>query len=243
MTLAGKNALITGGGTGIGEAIALAFAKEGCRVAICGRRADKLQQVADQFAGEPKILQQTVDVGVRDSVVRLFEWAAQQLGHVDILVNSAGINVPDRAMSSLSPDDWDRLLQINATGTYNCMWAVLPQMRQRQDGVIINISSIAGVRASPLGGVAYNAAKFAQSALGHTVAIEEKDHGIRVSTIYPGEVETPILDDRPVPVSAEHRAKILQPQDVAAAALMIACLPPRANVVELIIKPTTYPFV
>jgi NADP-dependent 3-hydroxy acid dehydrogenase YdfG len=103
----------------------------------------------------------------------------------------------------------------------------------------VNICSIAGKRASVLGGVAYSASKFAMTALGGTVALEEGRHGIRVTTIFPGEVETPILDRRPVPVSAEHRARILQPADVADAVLMIACLPPRAHVPELIIKPTS----
>src|SRR5690606_34250804 len=125
------------------------------------------------------------------------------------------------------PEDWDLLLRVNATGAYNCMRRALPGMRARRDGVIVNISSVAGLRANPLGGVAYNASKFAMSALGTTVAQEEKDRGIRISTVYPGEVETPILDKRPVPVTAEHRARILQPEDVAAAVRLIACLPPR----------------
>jgi NADP-dependent 3-hydroxy acid dehydrogenase YdfG len=122
------------------------------------------------------------------------------------------------------------------------MRAVLPAMRQRRDGLIINISSTAGKRAALLGGVAYNASKFALSALGVTAALEEGKNGIRVSNIYPGEVDTPILERRPVPVTAEHRARILQPEDVAAAAVMIACLPPRAHVLELVIKPVTQDF-
>jgi NADP-dependent 3-hydroxy acid dehydrogenase YdfG len=112
-------------------------------------------------------------------------------------------------------------------------------MRERRDGLIISISSIAGKRAMPLGGVAYNASKFAMGALGTTVGLEEAANGIRVTTIYPGEVDTPLLDRRPVKVSAEQKARILQPEDVAAAALMIAALPPRAHVPELIIKPAT----
>jgi NADP-dependent 3-hydroxy acid dehydrogenase YdfG len=112
-------------------------------------------------------------------------------------------------------------------------------MRERQDGVIINVSSIAGKRATMLGGVAYNAAKFAMAALGTSASLEVGGEGIRVTTIFPGEVDTPILLKRPVPVSAEHRAKILQPEDVADAALMVACLPARAHVPELIIKPTS----
>jgi NADP-dependent 3-hydroxy acid dehydrogenase YdfG len=242
MTLTGKTALITGGGTGIGAACALVLAQAGCRVAIAGRRDDKLQETAKQFTGEPAILTHPVNVADRGSVEQLLGWAAKNLGQVDILINSAGANIVKRSMAELSPEDWDLLMNINATGAYNCIRGVLPTMRARRDGVIINISSVAGKRAALLGGVAYNASKFAMSALGTSVALEEKDNGIRVTNIYPGEVETPILDMRPEPVSAERRATMLQPEDVAAAVLMIVNLPPRAHIPELVIKPTNQPY-
>jgi NADP-dependent 3-hydroxy acid dehydrogenase YdfG len=243
MDLKTKTALVTGGGTGIGAAIAVALAREGCRTAICGRREDKLKQAAEQFRGQPAILYRAADVADRQSVADLFAWAEKQLGRIDILVNAAGVNIVKRSMAELDPRDWDLLVAVNATGAYNCMRAVLPQMRQRKDGLIINISSIAGKRTGPLGGVAYNASKFAMSALGMTVGAEEKDNGIRVTNIYPGEVDTPILEHRPVPVTAEHRARILQAEDVAAAALMVIHLPARAHVPELIIKPTTQAYI
>ena len=240
MSLSEKRALITGGGTGIGAAIALALAKAGALVAIAGRREEKLAQVAD--ASGEKMLTHVVDVAERQSVADLFEWAGTELGPIDILVNSAGVNIPARLMSELDPANWDLLMQVNATGAYNCMRAVLPQMRQREDGLIVNISSVAGKRAVMLGGVAYNASKFAMTALGMSVAQEEKDNGIRITNIYPGEVETPILEARPVAPTEEHLARMLQPEDVAAAVLMVANLPPRANVAELVIKPTTQAF-
>ncbi len=242
MSLAGRTVLITGGGTGIGAGCAIALAEQGCRVAIAGRRKETLAQTASQFAGELQIETHTVDVGERQSTNGLIEWATEMLGQVDVLIHAAGINVPKRSMEECDPGNWDKVLQINATGAYNMMYAVLPQMRQRKDGLIINISSIAGARASELGGVAYSASKFAMTALSTCVANEEKDRGIRVTNIYPGEVETPILDNRPVPVSAEHRARILQPEDVAAAVVMIVGLPPRAHVSDMIIKPTTQEF-
>ncbi len=244
MRLSGKTALVTGGGTGIGAGIALALAEEGCRVAISGRREDKLKEVAGRRRtdGSSPIVVRAADVGDRASAQTLCEWANAQLGRIDILVNSAGINVPKRSMAELDPADWDKLIQVNATGAYNCIRAVLPQMRERRDGLIVNISSIAGLRASLLGGVAYSASKFAMTVLGTCVALEEKDHGIRVTNVYPGEVETPILDNRPVPVTKEHRAKILQPEDIAAVVVTIACLPPRAHVSDVVIKPTTQAF-
>lgn len=223
--------------------MAVALAEEGAQVVITGRREDKLKEAAAKFSGEPAIQCRAADVGNRESANALFAWVKENLGPVDILVSSAGINVPKRSMADGSPEDWDKVLQVNATGAYNCMYAVLPDMRAKKDGVIVNISSVAGIRASVLGGVAYSASKFAMAALGLTVAEEERNNGIRITNVYPGEVETPILDNRPVPVSAEHRAKILQPEDVAAAVLMVVKLPPRASVPELTIKPTTQSFV
>jgi NAD(P)-dependent dehydrogenase (short-subunit alcohol dehydrogenase family) len=239
LPLSGKTALVTGGGTGIGEGCALALARLGCRVAISGRREETLKEAAAKYDGEPKLVWHVADVGDRASATALVQWAEKELGKIDILINCAGINTPRRSMADLDPADWDRVMNINATGAYNCIYAALPAMRQRKDGLIINITSTSGIRAGLLGGVAYSASKFAMSALGTCVALEVKDEGVRVTNIYPGEVETPILDRRPVPVSAEHRAKILQPSDVGDMVAAVALLPPRAHVSDLIIKPTT----
>jgi len=237
--LAGKTCVVTGGGTGIGEGIALALAEQGARVAIAGRRQEPLDNVCKQFTGEPKIVGHVCDVGDLASVEQFFAWAHKVLGHVDILVNSAGVNVQRRKLAELSPEDWDTMMRINCTGGFYCIRTVLPEMRKRKDGLIVNINSVAGIRSSLLGGVGYTASKFGMTGLGATVAREELEYNIRVTNIYPGEVETPILDKRPIPVSAEHRARILQPADVAAAVVMVACLPPRANVCDLVIKPTS----
>lgn len=242
MSLAGKTVLVTGGGTGIGAGCALAFAKAGCRVAITGRREDKLKEVAAKGPKDQPILTFAGDVSVRANADEVVAWATREMGRVDILLNSAGINVPKRTMAALDPADWDKLMQVNVTGAFNTIHYVLPQMRERKDGLIINISSVAGLRASPLGGVAYTASKFAMTALGTCVALEERNNGIRVTNVYPGEVETPILDARPVPVSVEHRARILQPDDIASMILAVAALPPRAHVPDLVIKPTTQEF-
>jgi NADP-dependent 3-hydroxy acid dehydrogenase YdfG len=237
--LSTKTALITGGGSGIGLGCAVALAREGCRVAIAGRRLDVLKAAAASWTGQPAILFQACDVGVRADVENLFAWANEKLGRIDIVVNAAGVNLKNRMMANMTPPDWDRVLTINATGVYNAMYAVLPQMRERRDGLIINISSISGKRAAAIGGVAYNASKFAVAALSTSVANEEAANNIRITTIFPGEVDTPILEHRPQPVSAERRAKMLLPEDVADLVVALAKLPPRAHVPELIIKPTT----
>jgi NAD(P)-dependent dehydrogenase (short-subunit alcohol dehydrogenase family) len=238
MELDGKRVLVTGGGSGIGLGIALALAREGCRVAVAGRGEERLRAGVAQFSGDPPILYHPCDVSVRSDVTRLFAWLGQQgLLPLDILVTSAGINIARRKMCELDPADWDRVLAINATGTYNCMHAALPGMRERRDGLIVNISSIAGKRAMALGGPAYCASKFAVTALGTAVGLEERPNGIRVTNVYPGEVDTPILEHRPVPVPAEKRARMVHPEDIAACVVTIAKLPPNVLVPELVITP------
>jgi NADP-dependent 3-hydroxy acid dehydrogenase YdfG len=141
-------------------------------------------------------------------------------------------------MLEMRPEQWDEIMAVNATGAYNCMWAVLPQMRERGEGQIVNITSISGKRAVDLGGIAYCASKFAATGLGTAVGNEEAQQGIRVTNVYPGEVDTPLLDQRPAPVSAERRANMLQPDDVAQMIAALLRLPARAHVAELVIKPT-----
>jgi len=247
-----KTVLVTGGGSGIGLGIAEALAREGCRVAISGRTESKLREAAARLDGDRPMLAQPCDVAERDSVRRLVEWAERELGRLDIVVNSAGINVAKRAMHELDPADFDRILAVNCTGLFNVMQAVLPGMRARKEGLIVNISSIAGKRALPLAGPSYAASKFAATALGtavgleershgirvtNTVGLEERSHGIRVTNIYPGEVDTPILDQRPVPVPPEKKAVMVHPEDIAACVVTIAKLPPHVLVPELVITP------
>ena len=242
MSLEKQNALVVGGGTGMGEAIALALAAEGAKVAVAGRRQEKLDAVAAQAEGN--ILTHTVDVAERESVKALFDWAGVQFnGQLHLLVNCAGVNVPKRSMSELAPEDWDKVMAINATGAFNCMHFGLPLMRPHRTGLVINISSTSGKRAAPLGGLAYNASKFAMAAIGTSASEDERENGIRVTTIFPGEVDTPILDDRPVPPDADHRAKILKPEDIATITVAVAKLPPLAHVPELVIKPIGQSFI
>jgi NADP-dependent 3-hydroxy acid dehydrogenase YdfG len=243
MKLTGKNAVVTGGGTGIGAGIAQALASEGCRVAIGGRREQKLRAVADGWTGAGAIVAQTLDVANRQSVGEFFAWAAEELGDIHVLVNAAGMNIRTRTMATMTPEQWDQVMSVNATGAFNCMRAVLPQMRKRTDGLVINISSVAGKRALTLGGVAYAASKFAMTALGTIVGNEEAKNGIRVTNIYPGEVNTPILDDRPEPVSDERKAAMVQPEDFAELVVAIVNLHPRAHVSEMVLKPTVQEFV
>jgi NADP-dependent 3-hydroxy acid dehydrogenase YdfG len=236
--LSGKIVAITGGGTGIGAGIATILAEAGCRVTIGGRRQEKLEAAAKEMGGEHPVRCKTLDVSDPASIDAFFDDIRSSVGEVDILVNSAGINIQKRSMAEMVPEDWDRVLKINATGAYRCMHAVLPAMRQRRDGLVVNISSVAGKRAISLGGVVYCASKFAMTALGTAVSNEVRDEGVRITNVYPGEVNTPILENRPNPVSQEHKESILQPEDIASVVKTICELPPRANVPEVVIKPT-----
>lgn len=241
--LQNKVALVTGGGSGIGFAVARAFLDEGARVAILGRDEDKLRRAGSELAGGARLIHEVCDVGDLDAVRRAVNSVERRLGPIDILVNNAGVNIKERTFRELTPETWRQLLRANLDGAFYVSHVVVPGMLQRHDGVVIYIGSIAGKRASPLGGIAYAASKFGMSALGLGLAAEEKDSGVRVSVIYPGEVDTPILVNRPREVTAEQRLLILQPVDVAAAVLFVATLPARASVPELVIKPTTQLFV
>jgi NADP-dependent 3-hydroxy acid dehydrogenase YdfG len=238
MDLQGKSALVTGGGSGIGLGIALALAREGCHVVICGRNAEKLEQAAAARREPPPILARAGDVSDRGDVNELVAWIHSEIGAVDIVAHAAGINVARRKMAELDPADFDRVLSVNVTGLFNVLHAVLPEMRKRRQGLIFNISSIAGKRALPLAGPAYAASKFAATALGTGVGLEERANGIRITNIYPGEVDTPLLDQRPVPVPAEKRAVMVHPDDIAACVIAIARLPQHVVVPELVITPT-----
>jgi NADP-dependent 3-hydroxy acid dehydrogenase YdfG len=198
---------------------------------------EKLEEAA---AGLPQaqVLCLSGDVADRQAVNQTVQEVIARFGPVDILVNNAGTNTNPRAVADVDPNDWDRTMAINLTGAFNVIRAVLPGMRARKDGLIINISSIAGLRASKVAGAAYSASKHGMVALTHSLNEEEKDYNIRACVICPGEVNTPIIDLRPEPVSQERRAEMLQPEDVSAAALFVAGLPARVCIPELIIKPT-----
>jgi len=236
--LAGKVAVITGGGSGVGKATAALFLHEGAKVAIAGRDAAKLDAVVRELNAADRLKAFPTDVTDAAQCQRLIDSATAAFGRVDILVNNAGTNLKARTIRELTPESWDMMVRTNLDGAFYCMKAVLPQMFERKDGVIVNVVSVAGKRANPLGGAAYVAAKFGMGGLGLVLANEEKDSGVRVSNVYPGEIDTPILVHRPTPVSEAQRSVILKPEDVAEAVLFVASLPPRVSVPELVIKPT-----
>lgn len=242
MQLKDKVALVTGGATGIGLAVARQFSAEGATVVICGRNRERLEAAARSIGGSGAVHPWPLDVTDRTRVGELVGKAVDRFGKIDILVNNAGVNVVERTMERIEPESWDYIMAVNATGAFNVAAEVLPHMRGRGDGLIVNVTSTAGCRASDLGGAAYSASKHAMDAFTKVVSLEEGHRGIRATVVAPGEVDTPLLEVRPVAVSDEHRAQILRPEDVAAAVLFVATLPPRAHVPELIIKPINQAF-
>jgi NADP-dependent 3-hydroxy acid dehydrogenase YdfG len=233
-------ALVTGAGSGIGRAIAVSLDQMGVRLALVGRDRTKLEETRDGLSGpgQETALVAPCDVADRPAVMALAPRVLDTLGAIDVLVCNAGTNVRKRSLETLDPTDWDRMIATNLTGAYNLVHALLPSMRARGRGLVVQICSISGKRASVLGGAGYSAAKFGQAALGICLGREEGPRGIRSTVIYPGEVNTPILDARPVPVGQERRDAILQPSDVAAVVRFLVELHPRAHIPEIIVKPT-----
>jgi NADP-dependent 3-hydroxy acid dehydrogenase YdfG len=240
--LQGKTVLITGGGSGIGLASARVLLGEGANVAVTGRDEAKLRKAVQSLGQDGHVMHQAADVGDAEQVQGVVRRVIERFGGVDVLLNNAGVNIKDRAFRELTPDSWQNIIRSNLDGAFYCIRAVLPSMTERGGGLIININSISGLRANPLGGTAYIASKFGMLGLGMAVGAEEKDAGIRVCNICPGEVNTPILEARPKPLSAEHLSSILQPEDVAHAVLFIATLPAHVSIPEMVITPVSYAF-
>lgn len=238
--LKGKVAWITGGGSGIGLAGALELVKAGARVVISGRTEKTLRAAEKQLKSAGDAEGTLLDVADKNAVAVTVADIEKRHGRIDILVTSAGTNIGGarRNFKTMSVEGWDDVVAINLNGLFYCCHAVIPGMRGRKDGLIINISSWAGRYASVLTGPAYNATKRAVIAISESINMEECANGIRATSILPGEVATPILEKRPVPPSKEERARMAQPEDFGKAILFVATMPARSCVNELVIAPT-----
>jgi NADP-dependent 3-hydroxy acid dehydrogenase YdfG len=234
--LQGKIVWITGAGSGIGEAAALALAGEGAQVVLTGRRREPLEAVAARIGAAAHV--EPGDMTVAGDVQRIAVAIRQRFGRLDILVANAGINVADRDWTKLTPDGVDTVVHGNLSSVFYCALAVLPMMREQQDGLLIHTASLAGRFISGLSGPAYTAAKHGVVVMSHSINMQECVNGIRSTALLPGEVATPILDRRPVPVSAEDRARMAQPEDVGDLIRYIACLPAHVVINEVMIAPT-----
>jgi NADP-dependent 3-hydroxy acid dehydrogenase YdfG len=238
-TLSGKVAWVTGAGSGMGLSGAQRLANAGAIVIMSGRRAELLEREAASIRQAGGTVEfEALDVSDAVSVQRVAQSILARHDRVDILVNSAGLNNPQRSWSNQTVASWDQVIRVNLDGTFYCTHAVLPSMRARKDGLVINISSWAGKYTLAMAGAAYNGSKHAVVSLTETLNMEECVNGIRACVICPAEVATPILDRRPVPPSPEERARMLQADDLGKTILWVAEQPAHVCINEITISPT-----
>jgi NAD(P)-dependent dehydrogenase (short-subunit alcohol dehydrogenase family) len=229
--------VVTGGGSGIGRAVALTFAARGWHVAIIGRRHEALAETI-QLAAEnaPRLSAHPCDLRNVRAVQEMAAKTITAWGRVDVLVNAAGINLTHRALADFTVAGYEDVIATNLHGVVHGTMAFLPLMRRQGEGTIININSEAGQTASGRAGAAYVVSKFGVTGFTQTLNLEERVHGIRACSIFPGDVDTPLVDRRPTPPPPDVRAKFLKPEDVAEAAWFVASLPARAVVEEILIR-------
>ncbi len=234
--LHGKIAWVTGAGSGIGEAAAIAIANEGATVVLTGRRREKLDAVANRIG--PAAHVEVGDVTDKARVQAIADGIKERFGRLDILVSNAGLNIGKRHWSVLEAEGADQVIEANLSSAFYCSIAVLPMMRAQKDGILIHTASVAGRFIGNLSGAAYVAAKHGVVAMSHTINMQECVNGIRSTAVLPGEVATEILDKRPIPVSAAERAQMAQSEDLGDLIRYIACLPPHVVINEVMMSPT-----
>ncbi|MGF1496628.1 MAG: SDR family oxidoreductase [Elainellaceae cyanobacterium] len=231
-----RRALITGASSGIGRETALAFARVGVHLVLVGRSQPKLESVSEavRHLGTDA---QTYQIDLADigQVKARIGSLIQDTGPINFLVNNAGIGYTGDLIST-PLDEWQQVIALNLTSVFQCIQAVLPQMRDRQQGTIINVASIAGYQNFP-GWGAYNVSKAGLIALSKTLAAEERAHGIRVVTVVPGAVNTPIWDTETVQADFD-RSKMLTPDTVAQTIVHAALMPQHAVIEELTVMPS-----
>jgi NADP-dependent 3-hydroxy acid dehydrogenase YdfG len=231
-------AVITGAASGIGFACAARLQELGFTVVMLDRDSDLLAESGMQLSGSTPVSTVSCDVSDSNAVAATFNSILSTHSRIDVLVNCAGINRLDRHFTKTSIKDWDAVVNVNLNGMFYCCHAVIAHMRERGHGTIVNFASWAGRHAGYFTGAAYNASKRAVFALTESINIEEGLNGLRATTIVPEEVATAIVDKRPIKPTPEERARMLKPEDVAAAIAFVAGLPPRVCINELVISPT-----
>ena len=234
-----KVAWVTGAGSGIGEAAAVALAEMGMTVVLTGRTKAKLDAVAARIkamGGTAHV--KAADMGKAAAVQKVADFIQQKLGRLDVMVNNAGVNITERRWSNLSPEGVKELVDGNLTSAFHGVLAALPIMRAQKDGLFIHTASMAGRFVSPLSGAGYTASKHGVVAMSHSLNMEECGNGIRSTVMCPGEVRTAILDKRPNKLSEKELAEMVQPEDCGALVKFLASQPPHVCINEVLITPT-----
>ena len=233
-----KAAIVTGAGSGVGRAVAIRLVAEGWHVGIVGRREDALRETASIARGRKGQMRPLpCDVSDADAASRVVRDLESQFGSVHALVNAAGTNIPRRSFEVLSVEEFHALVEVNLNGTFHFVHAVLPMMRRQREGTIVNVVSDAGLIANAKAGPAYVASKFGVTGLTQSINAEERHNGVRACAIFPGDIDTPLLEKRPQPPPADARAKMLRPEDVAECVMLAINLPQRAVVEQLVVRP------
>ncbi len=241
MRLKNKVCIITGGGSGIGRGAALTMTEEGATVVIVGRTESKLETVTSKIAAAGgTAVSYVLNVADYDAVEQMVTDVLNTFGQIDVLVNNAGHSSHHRRILNTTPEEIRSVINSNLIGTFFCTKAVVPAMLKAKSGTIINISSLAAVTPGPFSGFAYGAAKAAIINFTEFLNADLRNTGIRASVVVPGEVATPILDKRPIPPDADARATMVDVDETSAAILLIAALPQRSNIPELVIRPTMH---
>lgn len=239
MTLNNKVCLLTGGGSGIGRATAIKMAKEGATIVVVGRTQSKIDETVSTIQKNGgNASGYTTDVSDQKSVDTLVSTVIREHSKIDLLLNNAGHSSKHRRLTTTTATEIQSVIDSNLIGTIYCSQAIVPHMIAAGEGTIINVASIAGLNPSNLGGMIYSAVKAAVINFTGFLNDDLKNTGIRASVVIPGEVDTPILDNRPIPPNLDARAKMVTAEDTAEAISMIARLPLRTNIPELQIRPT-----
>ena len=239
MSLQDKVCIITGGGSGIGRGAGVMMAQNGATVVLIGRTKAKVDAVKDEIEAEGgSALSFSLDVADNEAVQKMAKDVLDAFGRIDVLVNNAGHSSLHRRLLNTTPQEIREVIDSNLIGTIFCAQAVVPAMLAAGSGTIINVSSLAGVTPGPFSGLAYGAAKAAVINFTTFLNADLRNTGIRASVIIPGEVDTPILNNRPIPPDEEVRSLMVDVAETSAVINLIASLPQRTNIPELVIRPT-----
>lgn len=231
-----KVAWITGGGTGIGLGGAQALAAAGWTVIISGRRKEVIDAAAAGIGRGTEAM--PLDVTNAAQAGEVAADIVGRHGRIDLLVNSAGINIRDRNWADLTTQGWDSVVAANLDGVLYCMRSVLPAMRDQRSGLIVNVASWAGKLPSKVSGPAYVATKTAVVALTHAFNQEEFRNGLRACALCPGEVATDIMKNRPTPPSVDDLARMMQIEDLGRTIAFVASMPAHVCINEIVMSPT-----
>ena len=238
-SLKGKSVILTGAGSGIGRVTAKMLGELGANVFVVGRRENLLKESVKEIeAAGGKGAYLSADLEDGDSAANVAKEAINAFGNIQYLVNNAGHSSKVRSMRYVEKDDWQSVFNVNVEGVYRLTQAILPNMIENGGGTVVTISSMAAINPGLMGGVPYSSAKAAVAAMMTAMRQELREHGIRSCTIYPAEVDTPILDNRPLPPDEQARSTMMQPEDIAETILLCMRMPHRTIIQDLIVSPT-----